>query len=63
MALSRPLRSNQWSCSELRNGNEGLLAAKREPSPNHDEATKSAINQQIEVGCTWVEGYGLIDMG
>lgn len=59
MALSRPLRSDQWSCSELQNGNEHLLAAKREPHADHDEM-KSALTQEIEVGCTRVENYGLV---
>ena len=50
MALSR-LRSNQWSCSELRDANAALIRAKQE-LPSDPGQAKKALKLQMEVGST-----------
>ena len=47
MSLSKPLRSKQWSCSELSDGNAALIAAKREAATD-PEGARALLKQQME---------------
>ena len=55
MAFSRPLKSNQWSCSELREGSTGLMKAKREPAEG-----KNDFNDRIEAGLGYLNTVKVI---
>ena len=53
MSFSR-LRSGVWSCSELQEGNEALLAVKNEEVAT--SATKTALLSKMKACCLFVDG-------
>ena len=43
--MSRAMRSRQWSCSELAEGNQKLLAVKQETADSTDKSLDLKIEQ------------------